>query len=119
MKKCLSVVLCVLLMLPILAVFQAASSEGAEAPAEKAVIRFLFQTLDETQAKAWDDFVLNPFHEKYPNIQINMDNVANHWDVAKVQMASGEGPDFFEPFPSELFHFYNAGLIADLTPYYS
>ena len=90
---------------------------GFAAEEEQITLRFMWLPMEDSERQAWDECLFNPFMKEHPNIKIEFEGVQNEYEVAKVQLAAGAGPDIFQPHPSEIRDFYEADMLADLTPY--
>lgn len=88
------------------------------AEGEKKHIVLLTESYTDYEAEGFRKYVLEPFAEAYPDIEIEWQMSADHREVIKVQMAAGSGPDIFLlDGPAVAQEYYAAERILDLTPY--
>jgi ABC-type glycerol-3-phosphate transport system substrate-binding protein len=97
------------------------SSENQSAPqassTEKVKITFLWEKLDDATKANWEKFILNPFKEKHPNIEVDFQPTPDHINVIKTQLASGGGPDLFIMEPADVVEYARADRLLSLDPY--
>jgi raffinose/stachyose/melibiose transport system substrate-binding protein len=137
MKKIISLVLCIMLMATLLMACSSKDSSN-EIPkdepkqetakedskqeeaksGEQVTIDWFMETMDDESKANFEKYIINPLAEKLPHIKVNYQPTADWNQVLKVQMAAGQGPDFFAlDGPTVASEYAASGRILDLTPY--
>lgn len=66
---------------------------------------------------AWMNYLIEPFQKENPDIKVDFRTIPNALSAVKVQIASGEGPDFFMADAFDLKNFVDADMIIPLDKY--
>lgn len=74
--------------------------------------------MDDSQYEKWMKYVVTPFNESHPDIEVEISATADYEKVLKIQLAANGGPDICNMGgPSITSEYVEGGKILDLTDY--
>lgn len=110
MKKLVSLLLAVLMMISLVPMF-------AMAAEEQIVITWMDDRTGETGEHLRYEYVIKPFLEKHPNVTIDWQPTKDITKQVKIALAAGAGPDLMSiDGPSDALELYESGRTVDLAP---
>ena len=110
MKKLVSLFLALILLSCLLPM-------AALAQEEKIVITWMDDRTGETGEYLRNEFVIKPFLEKHPNVEIDWQPTKDITKQVKIALAAGAGPDLMSiDGPSDALELYESGRTVDLRP---
>lgn len=94
------------------------SAEEKEESGEKKKLVWFTEQMDDQQYEKWMKYVVTPFNESHPDIEVEISASADYEQVLKVQLAADGGPDICNMGgPSITSEYVKGNKILDLTEY--
>lgn len=96
----------------------AAEEAVQETPGEKKKLIWFTEQMDDSQYAKWMEYVVTPFNESHPDIEVEISATADYEQVLKVQLAANGGPDICNMGgPTITSEYVEGDKILDLTEY--